>query len=123
MIDSFIGYAAVLVGIVWCLSAIGVNLSTIFASIGIVALIIGFAAESLTADVITGVLLVFEDEFKVGDIVEINGFRSTVTGIGVRVTSIRDAGGYIKIVNNSDIRDVLTALRCGKPLCCQYASA
>lgn len=99
--------AAVLVGIVWCLSAIGVNLSTIFASIGIVALIIGFAAESLIADVITGVFLVFEDEFNVGDIVEINGFRGTVTGIGVRVTSIRDAGGNIKIVNNSDIRDVL----------------
>lgn len=107
MIDSFIGYAAVLVGIVWCLSAIGVNLSTIFASIGIVALIIGFAAESLIADVITGVFLVFEDEFNVGDIVEINGFRGTVTGIGVRVTSIRDAGGNIKVVNNSDIRDVL----------------
>ena len=107
MIDSFIGYAAVLVGIVWCLSAIGVNLSTIFASIGIVALIIGFAAESLIADVITGVFLVFEDEFNVGDIVEINGFRGTVTGIGVRVTSVRDAGGNIKVVNNSDIRDVL----------------
>ncbi len=107
MTNSFIGYAAVLVGIVWCLRALGVNLSTIFASIGIVALIIGFAAESLIADVITGVFLVFEDEFNVGDIVEINGFRGTVTSIGVRVTSVRDAGGNIKIVNNSDIRDVL----------------
>ena len=111
MLDSFVGYAAVLVGVVWCLSAIGVNLSTIFASIGIVALIIGFTAESLIADVITGVFLVFEDEFNVGDIVEINGFRGTVTGIGVRVTSIRDAGGNVKIVNNSDIRDVLNRSR------------
>jgi len=107
MVNSFIVYAAVLVGIVWCLSAIGINLSTIFASIGILALIIGFAAESLIADIITGVFLVFEDEFNVGDIIEFNGFRGTVTSIGVRVTCIRDAGGNIKIVNNSDIRNVL----------------
>lgn len=107
MVGSFTSYAAVLVGIVWCLSAVGVDLSTIFASLGIVALIIGFAAESLIADIITGVFLVFEDEFNVGDIVEINGFRGTVTSIGIRVTCVRDAGGNIKVVNNSDIRDVL----------------
>lgn len=107
MIDSYCIYAVVLVGLVWCLSAIGINLSTIFASLGIVALIIGFAAESLIADIITGIFLVFEDEFNVGDIIELGGFRGTVTSIGVRVTNIQDGGGNIKIVNNSDIRDVL----------------
>lgn len=107
MIDSYCVYAVVLVGLVWCLSVIGINLSTIFASLGIVALIVGFAAESLIADIITGIFLVFEDEFNVGDIIEFSGFRGTVTGIGVRVTTIQDAGGNIKILNNSDIRDVL----------------
>ncbi len=107
MIVSFSSYAAVLIGIIMSLSAIGVNMSTIFASIGIVALIIGFAAESLIADIITGIFLVFEDEFNVGDIVEINGFRGTVTSIGVRVTCVQDMGGNVKIVNNSSIKDVL----------------
>ncbi len=107
LIDSFISYAAAIVGLVWCLSAIGINLSTIFASLGIVALIIGFAAESLISDVITGIFLVFEDEFNVGDIVEYNGFRGTVTSIGIRVTCIKDGGGNLKIVNNSDLRDIL----------------
>lgn len=107
MINSYCTYAAALIGLVWCLSAIGINLSTIFASIGIVALIIGFAAESLIADIITGIFLVFEDEFNVGDIIQYDGFRGEVVSIGVRVTSIRDAGGNVKIVNNSDIRNVL----------------
>ena len=107
MVSSFCIYAIVLIGLVWCLAAIGVNLSTIFASIGIVALIIGFAAESLIEDIITGLFLVFEDEFNVGDIIEYNGFRGTVTKIGVRVTCLQDAGGNVKIINNSDIRDVL----------------
>jgi len=107
MVESFAIYAIALVALIWCLSAIGVNLSTIFASIGIVALIIGFAAESLIEDIITGLFLVFEDEFNVGDIIEYNGFRGTVTKIGVRVTCLQDAGGNVKIVNNSDIRNVL----------------
>lgn len=107
MVNSYCAYATALVGLVWCLSVIGINLSTIFASLGIVALIIGFAAESLIADIITGLFLVFEDEFNVGDIIEYNGFRGEVISIGVRVTCIRDNGGNIKIVNNSDIRDVL----------------
>lgn len=107
MVDSFLSYASSIVGLVWCLSAIGINLSTIFASIGIVALVIGFAAESLISDIITGVFLVFEDDFNVGDIVELNGFRGTVTSIGVRVTCIKDGGGNLKIVNNSDLRDIL----------------
>ena len=107
MLDSFLIYAVTLVGIIWSLSAIGINLSTIFASIGIIALIIGFAAESLIEDIITGLFLVFEDEFNVGDIIEYNGFRGTVTKIGIRVTCITDAGGNVKIVNNSEIRNVL----------------
>lgn len=107
MLGSFLIYTVALIGLVWVLAAIGVNISTIFASIGIVALVIGFAAESLIEDIITGLFLVFEDEFNVGDIIEYNGFRGTVTKIGVRVTCIEDVGGNIKIVNNSDIRNVM----------------
>ena len=107
MVDSFLTYAAYLVGLIWSLSAIGINLSTIFASVGIVALVIGFAAESLIADIITGIFLVFEEEFNVGDVIEYNGFRGTVTSIGVRITSIQDASGNIKLVNNADLRNIL----------------
>ena len=111
MVKSFSGYAITLIGIIWGLSAIGINLSTIFASIGIVALIIGFAAESLIEDIVVGIFLVFEDDFNVGDIIEFNGFRGTVISIGVRVTCIQDPGGNIKLVNNSDMRNVLNRSR------------
>ena len=118
MISSFITYAAVLAAIIWCLTAIGLNLSTVFASIGIIALIVGFAAESLIADVISGIFLVFEDEFNVGDIVELNGFRGRVDSIGIRVTCIRDNGGNIKIVNNSGIRDILNRSKAASRAVC-----
>lgn len=107
LLNSFTIYAFTLIGLIWCLAAIGVNISTIFASIGIVALIVGFAAESLIEDVITGLFLLFENEFNIGDIIEYNGFRGTVTKIGIRITCITDAGGNVKMANNSDIRNVL----------------
>ena len=118
MVKSFSGYAIALIMLIWCLSAIGINLSTIFASIGIVALVIGFAAESLIEDVVTGLFLVFEDEFNVGDIIEYNGFRGTVTNIGVRVTSIQDPGGNIKLVNNSDLRNIMNRSRTNSNAVC-----
>ncbi len=100
-------YITVLIGFFWCLSAIGVNVSTIFASVGIIALIVGFGAQSLVEDLVTGIFLVFEDQFNVGDIIEVNGFRGTVESIGIRTTAIRDAGQNVKIINNSDLRNIL----------------
>ncbi|MBP0990514.1 MAG: mechanosensitive ion channel family protein [Oscillospiraceae bacterium] len=104
---SAISYIMTIIGIFWCLSALGVNLSTIFASVGIIALIIGFGAQSLVEDLVTGIFLVFEDQFNVGDIIEVNGFRGTVDSIGIRATCIRDVGNNVKIINNSDLRNIL----------------
>jgi len=107
VLQSVIKYLAVLVGFCWGLSIIGVNVSTIFAGVGVIALIIGFGAESLVADLVTGTFMLFEDQFDVGDIVEVNGSRGTVTDIGIRTTSIQDAGGNVMIVKNSDIKNLI----------------
>ncbi len=104
---SATSYIAAIVAFFWCLSALGVNVSTIFASIGVIALIIGFGAQSLVEDLVTGIFLVFEDQFNVGDIIEVNGFRGTVDSIGIRTTCIRDIGDNVKIINNSDLRNIL----------------
>jgi small conductance mechanosensitive channel len=73
----------------------------------VVALIVGFGAESLVADVVTGIFLIFENQYNVGDIVEVNGFRGTVKDIGIRTTSIVDTGDNIKIINNSEMKNIL----------------
>ncbi len=105
--NSLIKYVAFIVILCWGLSILGVNVSTIVASIGIVALIVGFSAESLIADVVNGAFMLFENQYNVGDIVEVNGFRGTVSKIGIRTTCITDPGGNVKIVNNSDMRNIL----------------
>ena len=107
LLKSIFRYMIFLVGIFWSLSILGVNLATLFASVGILALVIGFGAESLIADMITGLFMFFENEYNVGDIIEVNGYRGKVTNIGIRTTSITDNGGNVKVVNNSDMRNIV----------------
>ena len=107
LLSSLLHYVAAIVILCWGLSILGVNVNAIVASVGIVALIVGFGAESLVADVVTGIFLIFENQYNVGDIVEVNGFRGTVKEIGIRTTSIVDTGDNIKIINNSEMKNIL----------------
>ena len=104
---SILKYVAAIVILCWGLAIIGVNVSTIVASVGILALIIGFSAESLISDVVTGAFMIFENQYNVGDIVEVDNFRGTVTSIGIRTTCITDPGDNVKIVNNSAMKNIL----------------
>ena len=107
LLSSLTRYVAALVILCWGLSLFGVDVNTIVASVGIAALVIGFGAESLVADVVTGLFLMFENQYNVDDIVEVDGFRGTVSEIGIRTTSIMDPGGNIKIINNSYMKNIL----------------
>ncbi|MDO4269706.1 MAG: mechanosensitive ion channel family protein [Eubacteriales bacterium] len=97
-------YAVVILGLIFGLSILGVNMVAVIASLGILGLVVGFGAQTLIEDVITGLFIIFEGQFHVGDIITIDGFRGTVVSIGIRTTRLMDVGGNIKIINNSDIR-------------------
>ena len=118
LISSIVKYAMILIIFCWVLSIIGVDVSTIFASIGVIALIIGFGAESLVADLVTGIFILFENEYNVGDIIEVDQFRGTVKEIGIRTLSLEDTGGNIKIINNSDLKNIINRSNHGSKAVC-----
>ena len=105
LITGLLKYVAVIIAIVWGLGIIGVNTTAVLAGVGIVGLILGFGAQSLIEDIITGAFIIFENQYSVGDIIILDDFRGIVRSIGVRTTVIEDAGGNLKVVNNSDIRN------------------
>lgn len=110
LVDMFLSssqYFFMIVGIIWALKILGISPGTIFAGISIVALVVGFSAESLIADVVTGLFLLFDNPYDVGDIIEVGEFRGTVSKIGIRTTCIKDAGNNIKFINNSDMRNII----------------
>ena len=106
LIGNCLKYAVAIYGVIFGLSILGVNMVAVIASLGVLGLIIGFGAETLIEDVITGLFIIFEGQIHVGDIVTIDNYRGTVTAIGIRTTQVTDAGGNIKIINNSDIRNL-----------------
>ena len=107
LLSSLLKYVSAIVILCWGLSLFGIDVNTIVASVGVVALVVGFGAESLIADMVTGLFMLFENQYNVGDIVEVNGIRGTVKEIGIRTTLIVDAGKNVKIVNNSDMKNIL----------------
>ena len=107
LIDSFIRYLSAIVIIVVILLVFGVDPVALFASIGVLGLIIGLGAQSLISDIISGLFIVFEGEYDVGDYIIIDGFRGKVESIGIRTTQFVDSGGNIKIINNSEIKSVV----------------
>ncbi|MDD6981688.1 MAG: mechanosensitive ion channel family protein [Clostridia bacterium] len=111
LLDGIIKYGAAIALIFLVLQACGVNTAAIWESVGVITLIVGLGAQSLIADIIAGVFIIFEDEYSVGEIVSIDDFRGTVSEIGIRATKILDMAGNIKIINNSDIKNVVNLSR------------
>ncbi len=107
LVQSFLKWIIAIVTIIMVLAAWGVDTTTLLASAGILTLVIGLGAQSLVADIVAGIFIVFEGEFQVGDIVVIEGWRGTVSEIGMRVTKVEDAGGNIQIINNSQITKII----------------
>lgn len=104
---SVIKYGGTLGTLFFCLYLVGIDSSSLLASAGILSLVVGLGAQSLIKDIIAGIFIVFEGEFRVGDIVTIGNYRGTVMDIGLRTTKILGPDGNIKIYNNSEISGVL----------------
>ena len=110
LLKSVVKWGIYLVGVFLILTAFGVNSTTLVASVGIIGLVVSFGAQSLVEDVISGLFLIVEKQFSVGEVVIIGDYRGVVKQIGLRTTKIVDALNYdLKIINNSDIRNVINS--------------
>lgn len=107
LFESILNYLVVGFAFLIALALLGVNITALAASVGIIALIIGIGAESLIADIMTGLFMILEGQCSVGDIIEVDGWRGTVSEVGMRTTSITDSDGNVKIFNNSDVRNII----------------
>ena len=112
LLDSGFTYIGTIVMIIYALSMFGVNTATLIGGVGATALIFTLGANSLIADVLAGIFIIFEGDFTVGDVVVIDDFRGIVTDIGIRTTKLMDDNSQdIKIINNSEIKDLTNQSR------------
>ena len=111
LIRSLIKYIVIIALICVILVLWGVDVIGIVAGVGVLTLIIGLGCQSLIQDVISGIFIVFDDYFAVGDTVIIDGFRGTIIDVGLKTTKLQDFGGNIKAITNSSIVTVVNMSR------------
>ena len=111
LIRSLIKYIVIIALICVILVVWGVDVIGIIAGVGVLTLIIGLGCQALIQDVISGLFIVFDDYFAVGDTVIIDGFRGTIIDIGLKTTKVQDFGGNIKSITNSSILTVVNMSR------------
>jgi small conductance mechanosensitive channel len=106
LLDNMIRYTIYFIFAVEALSSLNIHVETLLAGAGIAGLALGFGAQSLIKDVLTGFFIIFEDQYGVGDLVKINQFTGTVISIGLRLTRIQAWTGEIEIIPNGQITQV-----------------
>jgi small-conductance mechanosensitive channel len=106
LIGNIITYTVNFITILLILMQFGFNLTPLLAGAGVLGLAIGFGAQSLVKDVITGFFIIFEDQFAIGDVIQTRNFKGTVEEIGLRVTRIKSATGEVYIIPNGAIQEV-----------------
>ncbi|MFE4518602.1 mechanosensitive ion channel family protein [Kitasatospora sp. NPDC056783] len=98
---TILGTAALMV-----LSALGVNLAPLLASAGVAGVAIGFGARNLVTDFLSGVFMIMEDQYGVGDEIDTGVASGTVLEVGLRVTKLRGANGEIWYIRNGEVKRI-----------------
>ncbi|MCA1054894.1 mechanosensitive ion channel family protein [Rossellomorea aquimaris] len=106
LLENVLAYVVYFISLMTILSTIGIDIKGLIAGAGIVGLAIGFGAQNLVRDIITGFFIIFEDQFSVGDYVRIGSAEGNVEEIGLRTTKIKSWTGELHIFPNGNITEV-----------------
>jgi small-conductance mechanosensitive channel len=100
---NVVGIVIAVIAIITILPEFGINIATLIAALGIGGLAIAFAAQNLVRDFITGFFILFEDQYRVGDVVTVAGISGLVDEIGLRRTILRDLDGNVHSIPNGKV--------------------
>ncbi len=106
VLDNFATWVISITAIVMVLSELGVNVGALIAVSTVVGAAIGFGAQTLVKDLISGLFIVFEDQYGVGDRVQLDGVTGVVERVGLRVTEVRDEDSVLWFIRNGEILKV-----------------
>ncbi|MDD4359414.1 MAG: mechanosensitive ion channel family protein [Syntrophaceticus sp.] len=123
LVKSVIKYTIYFIGGVMVLDELGVPTTSILAGAGVLGIAVGFGAQNLVRDVLSGFFILFEDQFAVGDYVKVADAEGTVQDFGLRVTRIQIWTGEIHIIPNGLIDHVVNYSRSGMGVVLEIAVA
>jgi len=102
-VGTFVIFA---IAVLVLLAQIGINVAPLLASAGVAGIAIGFGAQTIIRDFLSGVFMMFENQYAIGDVVTVNGITGTVEAIGLRITQVRDTEGTIWYITNGSVSEL-----------------
>lgn len=106
LVRNIFKYIIIILVSVQTLNILGINVTGIAAGLGIAGVILGLALQDVMKDVLSGLSIIFEEQFDVGDFVEINGFEGTVIDLGLKSTKIKSYENIVRSISNRNISEV-----------------
>lgn len=103
LLKSIASFVIVTIAVILILAELGINVGPILASAGIAGVAIGFGAQNLVKDFLSGIFMLLEDQYGVGDVVDLGPASGTVVDVGLRITTLRSVDGTIWYVRNGEV--------------------
>ena len=103
VLKSLTSFIVLGLAVLQVLAELGLNLGPIIASAGIVGVALGFGAQNLVKDFLSGMFMMIEDQYGVGDVVDVGEASGTVEAVGLRITTLRDVKGTVWYVRNGEV--------------------
>ncbi|MFT5435216.1 MAG: small-conductance mechanosensitive channel, partial [Myxococcota bacterium] len=106
ILSKLVKTVVMIIGVLTALDHLGIDIKTLLAGAGILGLAIGFGAQSLVKDVISGFFILFDDVLRVGDFAKVGEASGVVEDVGLRLTCVRSFNGQLWYINNGNISNV-----------------
>ncbi|QGW76470.1 mechanosensitive ion channel [Pseudomonas alkylphenolica] len=106
LIRNVLFVAIFIIAVIVALANMGMNVTPLLAGAGVIGLAIGFGAQSLVADLITGLFIIIEDSLAIDDYVDVGGHLGTVEGLTIRTVRLRDIDGIVHTIPFSEIKSI-----------------
>lgn len=113
VVRNVVDYVLLVVILLMALRAVGIDITPLLATAGVAGLAIGFGAQRLVRDVVSGFFLLAENQFAVGEVVTIGAITGVVEEVGMRTTHLRDEQGRLVVIANGDVNLVINHSRRG----------
>lgn len=111
LFKSIATYIIYFIAIITCLDMVGFSIMTILAGAGVVSLAVAFGAQSIVEDLMSGIFIVLENQYSVGEFVSIDGILGTVSEIGMKTTKVLTESGELMIIRNGSVGTVINYSR------------
>jgi small-conductance mechanosensitive channel len=103
LLTSIVSFIIVTITVILILAELGINVGPLLASAGIAGVALGFGAQNLVKDFLSGIFMTLEDQYGVGDVVDLGSATGTVVAVGLRITTVRAAEGTLWYVRNGEV--------------------